>query len=153
MADHQLDRRKRDLDDFESPLTSLDSSPVRDTLKPLPPAILLLSLPTLLAVPPNHPFHPESLRLSLIALHKCLSLESLPPDVECKAWATLAEVGMKVIGGGLSQNDRCPWADGVEKEVILRVKPLNTRLTNFSGREGYQQRCQSRLFPSLYVRY
>jgi hypothetical protein len=117
-----------------SPLTSLPPSPVRPALnlKPLPPPILLLALPNLLSLPPNHYLHAESLRLSLIALRKCLLLDSLAPEIECRARLTLAEVGMKIIGGGLSQtnDEHYLWAKGVEKEV--RVKYVSLRLTSYN---------------------
>lgn len=142
---HELDERddrpaKKRKTDWDSPLTPLDSSPVRQNLKPLPPHILLLSLPNLLLLPPNHYFHAESLRLSLTALQKCIALESLAPDIECRAWIGLAEVGMKVIAGGLSQPSGPPWAKGVEKEVRSYQVSSKSRLKKSLGRESYQQR-------------
>lgn len=87
-------------------------------LAPLPPAILLLSLPALLLHPPTHRHHAPSLALSLAALRRCLALRSLDPDVECRAWTALAEVGMLVVGGGFSQRvEEHTWAQGVELEV------------------------------------
>ncbi|KAH9926501.1 uncharacterized protein B0H18DRAFT_1006448 [Fomitopsis serialis] len=86
-------------------------------LRPLPPAVLLISLPALLAHPPNHKYYIPSLVLSLTALRKCLTLSGLSPEIECRAWTGLAEIGMKVISGGLSQSEDCPWALGIETEV------------------------------------
>ena len=88
-------------------------------LRPLPPAVLLASLPGLLAVPPNHHLYPASLILSLRALRKCLLLPALSPEIECRAWTGLAEIGMRVIGGGLSQHAEHPWAHGIENEVRI----------------------------------
>ncbi|KAL6307835.1 hypothetical protein BKA93DRAFT_727071 [Sparassis latifolia] len=99
-----------------SPLTS-SPAPASVSLAPLPPAVLLVSLPALLAHPPNHRFYVHSLCLSLDALRKCLGLHALPPDIECRAWTGLAEIGMKVIGGGFSQDKNYPWAKGIESEV------------------------------------
>ncbi|KZT73388.1 hypothetical protein DAEQUDRAFT_721986 [Daedalea quercina L-15889] len=87
------------------------------TLKPLSPAVLLVSLPGLLAHPPNHKYYIPSLVLSLAALRKCLKLSGLSPEIECRAWTGLAEIGMKVISGGLSQSEDYPWAKGIEGEV------------------------------------
>ncbi|RDX44285.1 hypothetical protein OH76DRAFT_1359850 [Lentinus brumalis] len=87
------------------------------SLKPIPPAILLVSLPSLLAHPPNHRFYIHSLVLSLTALRKCLALPALSPEIECRAWTGLAEIGMRVISGGMSQSEEHVWAKGIEAEV------------------------------------
>lgn len=89
------------------------------TLKSVSPAVLLVSLPGLLAHPPNHKYYMPSLMLSLTALRKCLTLPALSPEIECRAWTGLAEIGMKVISGGLSQSEDHPWANGIEAEVCL----------------------------------
>ncbi|KAI0370118.1 hypothetical protein BV20DRAFT_944899 [Pilatotrama ljubarskyi] len=97
------------------------SSPLRlpsqPELKPLPPAVLLVSLPSLLAHPPNHRYYVRSLILSLTALRNCLALPALSPDIECRAWTGLAELGMRVIAGGFSQSVEHAWAKGIEAEV------------------------------------
>ncbi len=69
--------------------------------------------------PPNHRYHRLSVQLSLAALRKCLSLPALSPEVECRAWTGLAEIGMSVISGGLSEDDDRPWAKGIEAEVCF----------------------------------
>jgi hypothetical protein len=104
----------------ESPL----STPPK-VLAPLPPAVLLISLPALFACPPNHPYHALSLCLSLLSIRKCLSLQSLNPDIECRAWTALVEIGMRVISGGFSQSDAHPWAKGIEIEVSLIMSSLD----------------------------
>lgn len=87
-------------------------------LRPLPPAILLLALPGLLAHPPTHPDFGFSLFLSLRALRQCLALPALAPDVECHAWMNLAEVGMRVMENGFCAAEAgCDWAMGVDAEV------------------------------------
>ncbi|RPD54496.1 hypothetical protein L226DRAFT_539879 [Lentinus tigrinus ALCF2SS1-7] len=86
-------------------------------LRPIPPAILLVSLPSLLAHPPNHRYYVHSLVLSLTALRKCLALPALSPEIECRAWTGLAEIGMRVISGGMSQSEEHVWAKGIESEV------------------------------------
>lgn len=108
---------------LSSPLTTPPSSqqpPFTPTptshpqLAPLPTTHLLLALPLLLQHPPTHKHHPHSLHLSLLALRRVLAQPGgLAPDVECRAWSGLAEVGMRVIGGGF----RDGWAEGVEGEV------------------------------------
>ncbi|KAH9942974.1 hypothetical protein B0H21DRAFT_749241 [Amylocystis lapponica] len=100
----------------ESPLSS-SSDIVQPNFTPLPPAVLLVSLPSLLVHPPNHPAYVNSLCLSLTSLRRCLALGSLPPEIECRAWTGLAELGMKVISGGFSQSADYPWARGIESEV------------------------------------
>ncbi|KAI0066715.1 hypothetical protein BV25DRAFT_1849368 [Artomyces pyxidatus] len=87
------------------------------SLTTLPAPVLLLALPDLFAHPPTDAHHPRSIHLSIQSLRKCLSLNSLSPEVECRAWTALAEIGMVVIDGGMSQNIECPWAHGIEQEV------------------------------------
>ncbi|KAF7793576.1 hypothetical protein EIP86_004690 [Pleurotus ostreatoroseus] len=87
------------------------------TLRPLPEPVLLVTLPRLLIHPPNHRNYIKSLFLSLCSLRRCLTLLGLSPEIECQAWLGLAELGMKVVHGGLSQNEAHPWATGIEAEV------------------------------------
>lgn len=103
-----------------SSLTSAPSSPTKSQnprLKPLPPAVLLVSLPSLLAHPPTHPYYIPSLCLSLCALRRCLDIPTLSPEVECRAWMGLAEIGMRVINGGLHESNDHPWARGIDADV------------------------------------
>ncbi|KAG2364825.1 hypothetical protein BDR07DRAFT_1354615 [Suillus spraguei] len=87
-------------------------------LRPLPPAILLLALPGLLALPPTHPDFGFSLFLSLRSLRQCLALPALAPDIESHAWTSLAEVGIRVMESGFcSQEGGCDWAVGIHAEV------------------------------------
>ncbi|KAI5120577.1 hypothetical protein M0805_002527 [Coniferiporia weirii] len=86
-------------------------------LEPLPPSELLLAVPGLLAVPPNHRSQITSYVLSLAALRKCLALGSLPPDTECQAWTAFAELGLKIVRAGWTRNDRYPWASSLEIDV------------------------------------
>ncbi|EEB89738.1 hypothetical protein MPER_12132, partial [Moniliophthora perniciosa FA553] len=37
--------------------------------------------------------------------------------IECRAWTTLAELGMTVIGGGFSHDNYHLWARDIENEV------------------------------------
>ena len=104
-----------------SPLTPLPSSPEKliSPFRPLPLPLLLLSLPAVLILPPSHPLHDESLRLSVVALRRCLLTRALPPEIECRAWTNLAQVGLQVIGSGLStsSHERHAWARNIEAEV------------------------------------
>jgi hypothetical protein len=120
----KLDSSPQMLSSSLSSLTSAPSSPSKSQptklephLKPLPPAVLLVSLPALVAHPPTHKYYIPSLCLSLCALRKCLTIPALSPEIECRAWTGLAEVGMRVIAGGLHENDEYPWARGIEMEV------------------------------------
>jgi hypothetical protein len=85
----------------------------------LPPQILLLMLPTLIAQPPSHPLHICSLRTSVMALRRCLGLKNLSSDEECQACLGLAEFGMKVVVAGLhvKQGSEWKWAQGIDMEV------------------------------------
>lgn len=104
-----------------SPLTPLPTSPEKPGLpfRPLPLPLLLLSLPAILILPPTHPLHDESLRLSVMALRRCLHMKALSPEMECRAWTTLAQVGLQVIGSRLSasSDERHAWARNIEAEV------------------------------------
>ncbi|KAF9219378.1 hypothetical protein BS17DRAFT_740799 [Gyrodon lividus] len=94
-----------------------ESSPPSSSLRPLPPQILLLALPALLVHPPTHESYPLALFLSLKALRTCLELKTLTPDVECRAWTGLAEVGLRAIESGFSKSGEHDWANGLEAEV------------------------------------
>ena len=106
-----------------SPLSAPPQSPPAQIQKeiqkltPLSPSALLLSLPRFRFLPPTHKHHPHSLHLSLLALRRCLALGpgALTPEAECRAWTGLAEVGMRVVGGGFCEEEG--WAKGVEGEV------------------------------------
>ncbi|EMD30878.1 hypothetical protein CERSUDRAFT_27083, partial [Gelatoporia subvermispora B] len=45
--------------------------------------------------------------------------------IECRAWTQLAELGLKAIDGGLSENDAYPWAKGIEAEVRIYINDWN----------------------------
>lgn len=113
-----------------SPLSSLPLSPEKPVspFRPLPLPLLLLSLPAILVLPPNHPLHDESLRLSVVALRRCLLMRALSPEVECRAWTTLAQVGLQVIGSRLSASphERHAWARNTEAEVRTIKRSLWT---------------------------
>ncbi|KJA19213.1 hypothetical protein HYPSUDRAFT_168399 [Hypholoma sublateritium FD-334 SS-4] len=79
--------------------------------KTLPPDVLLLSLPHLIAHPPTHKYHTRSLLVTLFALRKCLSVPNLDILVECRAWTELAEVGLRI---GMDQ-------PGIESEVSKAI--------------------------------
>ena len=46
-------------------------------------------------------------------------MKALSPEIECRAWTTLAQVGLQVIGSQLfaSSNERHAWARNIEAEV------------------------------------
>lgn len=148
-----------------SSLTSAPTSPSKSQnpqLKPLPPAILLVSLPALLAHPPTHRYYIPSLCLSLCALRKCLTIPALSPEIECRAWTGLAEVGMRVISGGLHGNEDYPWARGIEAEVREALyspisgalyKAFCVRLTKLSVKRLVSPRaiCIHELYICLYI--
>ncbi|CAA7269717.1 unnamed protein product [Cyclocybe aegerita] len=108
----------------------------------LPPEILLLSLPSLVAHPPTHKHHTRSLFLSQLALRKCLSVPGLDSSTECRAWTELAEVGLRI---GLNE-------PGVEREVEMAItkalvitkkhpslRAFKTQLTHLSSKLALRQ--------------
>ncbi|KAG7100224.1 hypothetical protein E1B28_001999 [Marasmius oreades] len=107
-----------DVEDCSSPLNS-DLLPQNTTpsFTPLPSAVLLISLPKLLIHPPNHRFHAHSLCISLLALRRCLQMPGLSPDIECRAWTAIVEIGMIALEGGFSLDEDHIWARNLEKEV------------------------------------
>ena len=94
---------------------SSDHSP--STLRNIPPPVLLSSIPGLVAHPPNHRHYILSLQVSLNALRRCLAFSALSPEVECRAWTSLAEVGMRAIASGFCEDSQQEWAKGLEIEV------------------------------------
>ncbi|KAI0275428.1 hypothetical protein BC834DRAFT_852822 [Gloeopeniophorella convolvens] len=105
-------------DSLPSPLMQPSSDRVPEVpLAPLPPHALLLALPNILAHPPTSINHPHALYLSLKSVRQCLALGTLSPEIECRAWAALAEIGMNVIDGGFSHHPDHAWAHGIESEV------------------------------------
>lgn len=85
----------------------------------LPASTLLVSLPGMLLHPPTHKFHALSLSISILALRRCLVLPNLPPDIECRAWTSLAEIGSLAIAAGFNMNEDHVWAAGIDIEVCL----------------------------------
>lgn len=51
----------------------------------------------------------------------CLELKTLTPDVECRAWTGLAEVGLRVINSGFTASGEHAWANGLEAEVSYQL--------------------------------
>ncbi|KAF8589090.1 hypothetical protein K439DRAFT_1333586 [Ramaria rubella] len=110
-----------------SPLKRKRSSSPTPPLPPpahLPAPQLLLALPGLLALPPTHPHYTASLRLSVVAVRRCIQLKDhaaagMTPDLECRAWTTFVELGMKIVGAGLSGEgpEGEDWARGLENEI------------------------------------
>ncbi|KAH6911011.1 hypothetical protein BKA70DRAFT_1099641 [Coprinopsis sp. MPI-PUGE-AT-0042] len=106
------------------------------TALPLP--LLLLSLPALFLQPPTYqPTYFKSLSLSRLAFQRCLAMQSLDSDVECRAWTGLAEVGIRYGLDG---------AEGVEYEVEKAVtkahpslRPYKIHLTLLSARLAQHQ--------------
>lgn len=85
---------------------------------PFPISTLLLRVPGLLTVPPNHKASVTAYVVSLNALRKCLAIPGgLAPDVECRVWTALAELALKVIRAGWTQDGQHPWARSLENEV------------------------------------
>ncbi|KAF9651557.1 hypothetical protein BDM02DRAFT_3090718 [Thelephora ganbajun] len=114
------------------PLPSSLEKPVLP-LRPLPLPLLLLSLPAILILPPSHLLHDESLRLSVVALRKCVLMRALSPEIECRAWTTLAQVGLQVIDSRLSasSHERHAWARNMEAEVDRAITKGHSSLQKY----------------------
>lgn len=133
------------------PLSSTATTP--SSLRPLPPQVLLLALPALLAHPPTHEKYGLSLFLSLNALRQCLQIEALAPDIECHAWTAFAEVGLRAIESGFSTSGEHDWANKLEEEVsafIVLLWPMSTNLVNKVDK-AIGKGVGSVAVPSLYV--
>lgn len=81
----------------------------------LPLPVLLLTLSNLLLHPPTHREYSKSLYLSVLATYKCLSYQNLDPAMECRAWTTLAELGLRL---GIGEQD---MEDQVETAITKAV--------------------------------
>ncbi|KAF8059472.1 hypothetical protein FPV67DRAFT_1633690 [Lyophyllum atratum] len=94
----------------------------------LPPATLLLALPSLLLHPPSHKLHLQSVSLAQHALRRCLALPALEPAEECRAWTGLAELGMmrlEACGDGVGMGD---VEQALTKAMLLSQKHPALRL-------------------------
>ena len=111
----------------------------KQALERLPPAVLLLSLPGLLAVPPNHKQQVACYELSLKALRKCVALGGLAPDIECRAWMGIAELGLRLVRAGWHKYD-FPWARGLDLEVSAQYSFFTPPLTFNTGRKCNRKR-------------
>ena len=52
-------------------------------------------------------------------------MRALSPEIECRAWTTLAQVGLQVIGSRMSasSHERHAWARNIEAEVRIIERP------------------------------
>jgi hypothetical protein len=113
-----LKRKLSDLTPVADPDIAMIDNP-EATYAELPASVLLVSLPGMLIHPPTHKLYALSLSISLLALRRCLALPNLTPDIECRAWTSLAEVGTLVIAAGFNVNEDHAWAAGIENEVCI----------------------------------
>ena len=106
-----LRKRKIQSDSLQSPVIK------KVLTETIPPSAVLLALPNVLSVPPNHKSSIASYGVSLSAMRKCLSLSGLPSDIECRTWTTFAELGLRVIKAGWSEDEQLRWASTLPTEV------------------------------------
>ncbi|KAH6896175.1 hypothetical protein BKA70DRAFT_1318603 [Coprinopsis sp. MPI-PUGE-AT-0042] len=111
---------------------------------PAAPAPMPTAPPAPAPLPPTYqPTYFKSLSLSRLAFQRCLAMQSLDSDVECRAWTGLAEVGIRYGLDG---------AEGVEYEVEKAVtkalliaqnhpslRPYKIHLTLLSARLAQHQ--------------
>ncbi|KAF8079396.1 hypothetical protein FPV67DRAFT_1664028 [Lyophyllum atratum] len=108
--------------------TPTKANPGGAALQRLPPATLLLALPSLLLHPPSHKLHLQSVSLAQHALRRCLALPALEPAEECRAWTGLAELGMmrlEAFGDGVGMGD---VEQALTKAMLLSQKHPALRL-------------------------
>jgi hypothetical protein len=89
----------------------------------------LLNLPIRLLHPPSHPNHVLALYCSLLSLRQCIHLntdldknnnahgDALGPVMLCRAWTTLAEIGLLILRAGFGGDAAPNWCRGIEGEV------------------------------------
>jgi len=87
----------------------------------------MLDLPRHILHPPTHPNHVVSLYASLLAVRRCLNLEtaanqqgydtSLSIEATCHAWTLLAEIGMMILNAGFGDTSGPEWARGISADV------------------------------------
>ncbi|TEB28133.1 hypothetical protein FA13DRAFT_1690790 [Coprinellus micaceus] len=112
------------------------------SLDPLPLPVLLLSLSSVLMHPPTHRHYAKSLYMSFLSTLKCTESTNLDPDMECRAWTGLAELGFRL---GLGE-------EGVEAQVEVAItkallisqnhptlRPYKVHLTVLSSRLSLYQ--------------
>ncbi|RXW13250.1 hypothetical protein EST38_g12605 [Candolleomyces aberdarensis] len=103
----------------------------------LPTPVLLLALSNLLLHPPTHRQYSKSLYLSILATWKCLSYQNLDPDVECRAWTALAELGFRM---GLGEQDVEQHVETAITKAHPTLRPYKVHLTVLSARISQHQR-------------
>ncbi|KAL1740359.1 hypothetical protein HDZ31DRAFT_10488, partial [Schizophyllum fasciatum] len=170
------------------PLSPMSSSPARkrqrkesstpgagdEERQPLPPAVLLLSMPKLLIQPPSHPQHELSLCLSILALRKCLKLTNLSSVDECRCHTGIAEIGLIALRGGYAEREESSWADdlldvverAISQGLVLAQKHpslylytphltfLSSRLAEHQGNMKFARAALNRMMNSTtYPRY
>ncbi|KIY43932.1 hypothetical protein FISHEDRAFT_51821 [Fistulina hepatica ATCC 64428] len=98
--------------------TATARAPVDASPKPEDVPNMLLCMPAAFIKPPGHEERASSLCASLFAIRKCIALPDLAPDEECRAWTTLAELGLIIIKDGYCADGSIhKWAHGVLEEV------------------------------------
>ncbi|KAG6829043.1 hypothetical protein H0H92_005874 [Tricholoma furcatifolium] len=83
-------------------MTDVSTTTTHSAFRRMPPASLLLALPSLLTHPSNHRLYLQSLWLARHSLRRCLGLPSLEPVEECRAWTGIAELGLMWLETGVS---------------------------------------------------
>ncbi|KZO91265.1 hypothetical protein CALVIDRAFT_568420 [Calocera viscosa TUFC12733] len=81
-------------------------------LPKLPDALLLLMIPQLVLEPPSSPNYVTALYVSWLAMRRCLRLD-LTPEVELRALAGQAEVGLLVLDAQVEES----WVKDVAEEA------------------------------------
>lgn len=67
-------------------------------------------------------------------------MKALSPEIECRAWTTLAQVGLQVIGSRLSAspNERHAWTRNIEAEVLSTRSSPQMVMNSFISRSTEQ---------------
>ncbi|ETW87639.1 hypothetical protein HETIRDRAFT_413953 [Heterobasidion irregulare TC 32-1] len=65
------------------------------------------------------------------SLRKCVTFQPLAPDVQCRMWTALAEVGLNVNEGSFAHEAEHTWTIDIETEVgrlmYLRMRRSRSR--------------------------
>ncbi|KAF6749290.1 hypothetical protein DFP72DRAFT_819114 [Ephemerocybe angulata] len=112
----------------------------------LPLPVLLLSLSNILLHPPTHRDYAKSLYLSTLSVLKVLEERNLDPDMECRAWTALAELGFRMGLGecGVESQVEIAITKAVSAESLKNhptLRPYKVHLSILSSRiSAFQQK-------------
>ncbi|KAF5332751.1 hypothetical protein D9611_005428 [Ephemerocybe angulata] len=123
---------------------ALNYDPEVAKFEALPLPVLLLSLSNILLHPPTHRDYAKSIYLSTLSVLKVLEERNLDPDMECRAWTALAELGFRMGLGECGVESQVEIA--ITKALLLSqnhptLRPYKVHLSILSSRiSAFQQK-------------